>query len=351
MRYPIDLQKGGTIGFLAPSFGCATEPYRTGFHNSLEKWEKLGHKTLLGPNCYTAEGIGISNTPPKCGAEVMDMFLSDRADCLISCGGGELMCEILDEIDFEKLKNVAPKWFMGYSDNTNLTYLLTTLCDTASIYGPCAATFGMEPWHESLTDAYRLLRGDKRTIQSYDLWEKTSLKDEEHPLVPYHVTEPNIPRIYCDGKLLAAAEVLQTKLSLSGRLLGGCMDCLVHLIGTKYDRTTDFCEKYKKDGILWFMEACELNVFSIRRTMWQMEQAGWFRYVKGFLFGRAYNGEAMMGLDVYNAVLEVAKKYGVPVLMDMDIGHCAPMMPLVTGSMATVTVQGESISVTMEYLP
>ena len=29
MRYPLFLQDEGTIGFVAPSFGCATEPYRT----------------------------------------------------------------------------------------------------------------------------------------------------------------------------------------------------------------------------------------------------------------------------------------------------------------------------------
>ena len=44
--------------------------------------------------------------------------------------------------------------------------------------------------------------------------------------------------------------------------------------------TKDFIERYKEDGILWFLEACDLNVFSIRRAMWQMEQAGWFEHVK-----------------------------------------------------------------------
>ena len=33
MRYPEFLSEGGIIGFVAPSFGCATEPYITGFKN------------------------------------------------------------------------------------------------------------------------------------------------------------------------------------------------------------------------------------------------------------------------------------------------------------------------------
>ena len=36
MRYPEFLQDNGTIGFVAPSFGCATEPYYTAFQNALK---------------------------------------------------------------------------------------------------------------------------------------------------------------------------------------------------------------------------------------------------------------------------------------------------------------------------
>lgn len=351
MRYPQDLQANGTIGFPAPSFGCATEPYKSAFDNALIKWQELGYRTLPGVNAYSSCGVGISNTPEKCAAELMEMYLSKNTDCLISCGGGELMCEILDYVDFEKLKEATPKWYLGYSDNTNFTYLLTTLCDVASIYGPCAGTYGMESWHESLTDTYELLTGKKRSVGSYALWEKESLKDAENPLVPYNVTEPNILKLYYNGRMMDGTACTEEgiRLTMTGRLLGGCMDCLVNLPGTNYDKTAEFCEKYKDDGVIWFLEACDINVFSTRRAMWQMEHAGWFQHVKGFMFGRPRNGEEMMGLDAYQAVLEVAGKYNVPVLMDLDIGHVAPMMPLVTGSIATVTVKGNSVEVQMEY--
>lgn len=349
MRYPTDLKKGGTIGFLAPSFGCNIEPYRSAFDHALARWREMGYRTVLGPNCYAGEGIGISNTPERCGAEVMEMFCGQEADVLISCGGGELMCEILEYVDFERLLQAPPKWFMGYSDNTNLIYPLVTLCDTAAIYGPCAAAFGMEPWHVSLCDAYGLLTGKKRVTESYPLWEKESLRDEENPLQPYHVTEPLALKVYSQGRLTLEPDREGTELSVSGRLLGGCMDCLVNLLGTQYDGTAAFCEKYREDGILWMLEACDLNVMAIRRAMWQMEQAGWFRHVRGFLFGRALNSQPMMNLDVYQAVLAVAAKYHVPVIMDLDIGHLSPMMPLVVGSVATVTLRGNHVRVEMKY--
>ncbi len=349
MRYPKDLQKGGCIGFPAPSFGCAIEPYKTAFLNSLKKWKELGYEPIPGPNAFAMEGVGISNTPGKCAEEIMQMYLSEEYDVLISCGGGELMCEILDYIDFNVLKETEPKWFMGYSDNTNLTYLLATISDVASIYGPCAAAFGMETWHEAIEDAYLLLTGRKRIMSGYDLWEKESLKDEEHPLVPYNVTEPVCYKIFDGKNFYEKAESCSDEIELRGRLLGGCVDCLVNILGTKYDKTTEFAEKYAEDGILWFLEACDLNTLSIRRAMWQMVHADWFRHVKGFLIGRPRNGEPVMGLDAYEAVLSMLGKYNVPIIFDVDIGHMAPMMPLVVGSMAKVNIKGNILQVAMDY--
>lgn len=356
MRYPNFLQNSGTIGFVAPSCGCATEPYRSAFDNAQKKWREMGCQMKLGPNCYAGDGVGISSTPQACGEELTEGYCDQDSDILISCGGGELMCEILDHVDFARIRKAAPKWYMGYSDNTNFTFLLTTLCDTASIYGPCAGTFGMEPWHESLSDAMALLRGDKLTMSGYDRWERESLKDEEHPCVPYNLTETSVIKyLLPDGRTNVeslAKEGVHTdapQIDFSGRLLGGCVDCLINLLGTGYDRVTEFTERYQDDGILWFLEACDLNLMGIRRAMWQMEHAGWFQHCSGFLIGRPRVGMGVseFGIDEYQAVTEMLGKYNVPVLMDLDIGHISPMMPLISGSMARVVSDGSTYQVEM----
>ncbi len=107
MRYPAYLKKNGTIGFVAPSFGCATEPYKSAFESALAAFHEMGYQTMLGPNCYAAEGIGISNTPQKCAAELQQMYEAPENNILLSCGGGELMCEILPYIDWEAIKSTA----------------------------------------------------------------------------------------------------------------------------------------------------------------------------------------------------------------------------------------------------
>lgn len=339
MKFPKFLQEGDTIGFVAPSFGCATEPYCTAFQNSIKKIKEKGFTAKLGPNCYADCGIGISNTPEKCGQELMDFYRDPDVQGLISCGGGELMCEVLNYIDFSELAGLPPKWYMGYSDNTNLTFLMTTLSDTASIYGPCAAAFGMEPWHPAIQDAFDLLQGKKCEMKNYPLWEIESKKDEEHPLEPYNTTEEFSMRTYPENK----------DVSFSGRLIGGCLDCLSNLTGTRFDRVHEFSKRYEKEGIIWFLECCDLNVMDMRRSLWNLREAGWFRHSKGFLIGRpAHYHEPMMGLDQYEAVTGILKEFEVPIIMDLDIGHLPPMMPLVCGSYATVSSMGNEFSIKME---
>ncbi|MBO5999276.1 MAG: LD-carboxypeptidase [Lachnospiraceae bacterium] len=332
MRYPEFLQPGGTIGFAAPSFGCSIEPYKSAFNHALEVFRKDGYQLQLGPNAYAGDGIGISSSPESCGKEFTEMYTSGKNDAIISCGGGELMCEILDYVNFDAIREAKPKWFMGYSDNTNLTFLLNTLCDTAAIYGPCAATFGMKPQHRAIKDAWKLLHGKKLSFRGYDKYEIESSKDEEHPLKPYNCTEDrSIVFFNPDG-------TGQQPFQFSGRLTGGCLDILVNLCGTKYDKAAAFAEKYKKDGIIWFLEACDLNVFSIRRAVWELQHAGWFEHVKGFLFGRPYSAmDPLLGLDHLHAVTDLHAPLHVPILLDVDLGHLPPMIPLISGSLATVS--------------
>ena len=283
---------------------------------------------MLGPNCYAELGIGKSNTPEKCGEEINDFFCSDKCDVIISCGGGETMCEDLPYTDFEAIKQAKPRWFMGYSDNTNLVFTLTTLCDTAAIYGIHAATFGQEPWHDSIKDALKLLRGEQLQVHNYEAWEKEAPDDEENPLVPYDPTEPF--SMYFSGDT-------DGEVSFSGRLLGGCLDVLQVICGTEFDKVREFNEKYSEDGVVWFMEACEMRPLQISRALWQMDNAGWFKNARGFIFGRPYvYGAEDMGLDNKGAVERILAKYGVPIIFDADLGHLPPAMPIISGAVAEV---------------
>ncbi len=363
MRYPQFLNDGGSIGFIAPSFGCATEPYLSDFEESLDYFKSMGYRTVIGPNCYSSAGVGISNTPEKCAAEANDFLTNDRSDVIISCGGGELMCEILPFMDFEAISKATPKWFMGYSDNTNLTFLLNTLCDTASVYSVCAPKFTCDH-HQCVDDALSILRGEKLSVSNYDRWYKDMPAGQEEMDSAVDDTDDTKPKpvdVYYNAKRDEYYTVYEYKqyfyegarpaksCTFSGRLTGGCMDCLVNLVGTRFDKAAQFSDRYKDDGIIWFLESCNLPVMSMRRALWQMENAGWFSHVKGFLIGRPYRFDDTFGdFDHYDAVLGILGKYNVPIIMDVDIGHQFPQMPVISGACADISVSGNSL--TIDYL-
>lgn len=171
------------------------------------------------------------------------------------------------------------------------------------------------------------------------MWEKESLKDERIRWLPIMSQSLffYIP-IRKEGE----------SFKIEGRLLGGCLDCLSHLRGTKFDKVKEFNQKYEDDGILWFLESCDLNVFEMRRTLWSLKQAGWFDTCRGFLIGRpGVQGQIIAGLDQYEAVLSILSEFDVPIFMDLDIGHVAPMIPLICGSYGKVTVVGNDCCIAM----
>ena len=340
MKTPKFLPAKGTIAIVAPSMGCTVEPGVSRLNAAIKRFENMGYKVVESPNCRKNIGIGISNTPESCGRELTDFYCNPNNDILIACTGGELMCEILDFVDFEAIKNAPPKWFMGFSDNTNFTFLLNTICDVASIYGSNIGSFGTEELHVSQTDAIDILTGWKDCVEGYDKFELLPLKSETNPYANLNLTEPKQLRLF------VGCNETDRELEFEGRITGGCLDILATLVGTKYDQVKSFNSKYKSEGVIWFFEACDLSIFAIRRALWTLDHAGWFETAKGFIVGRpnAAWAEEDMGLDQYNAVLGIIGKYNVPIVMDADISHIPPSMPIISGAYARVKA-GENLRI------
>lgn len=345
MRVPEYLSKGDTIGIVAPSFGATTEPYSTRLKAAIQNFEARGYKVKTAPSVYKDDGLGISTNPADAAKDVMDFYADPEIRVLISAGGGELMNETISCIDFEYLKSLPPKWFMGFSDNTNLLVPLALICNVPGIYGPCATGFG-KAWEGPEIQAFGLLEGTLSEVHGYDLFE---LPDDEtrseEPLAPYRLTEPKVLTQFVNGRLESPA---QEGLDFEGTLMVGCLDVLENLSGTKYAPLDSFLSG--AGPVVWALEACDLNPMTIRRTLWHLKTQGWFDTASGFLIGRplASFRQEIMGVNAYNAVTGVLGELNVPIVMDADFGHVAPMMPLVIGSSAKVNVSGNDLSVSMD---
>ena len=144
IRIPPFLKKHSTIGIPAPSFGCTTEPYITRLGEAQKQFAAAGYTLKTGNCVYKSDGKGISTNPEDAAKELTDFYCSPETSALISAGGGELMCETAGFIDFDRIAKAPPKWFMGYSDNTNFIFPLVTKCRTAAIYGQNITHFWKE---------------------------------------------------------------------------------------------------------------------------------------------------------------------------------------------------------------
>ncbi len=341
MRIPDQIARGQTIGVCAPSFGATSEPYISRFDFAIKQFEKAGYQIKTGESCHLSDGLGISTSPARAAKELEAFYQDKESQALISCGGGELMCETVGFLDFEKLGNCQPKWFMGYSDNTNFIFPLATISQVAGIYGPTFTGFG-KPWEQAELDALALLEGTKDTLYGYPRFQSPEADEEaaaKDPLSPYLLDGEKVLKNYvpANGELKAADR--KEELKGSGILLGGCLDVLANLCGTRLDNMAAFNSAH--DQVIWVLESCDGNPMEIRRQIWHLEKAGWFDKASLFVIGRPLASwqQTMMGLDQYRAVTDVLEGHQVPVIMDADVGHIAPAIPLVIGAETRVVAQ------------
>jgi len=320
MKYPNYLKPNGTIGLFASSFGANTEPYKSRLESAISQLKSLGYNIVSEGDIFGYyQG---ASAPKEARAKAFEsLYKNPKVDLLWSVGGGEWLMEMLPYIDFEALKKYPPKYVMGYSDNTHLTMLMNTLLDTAAIYGQHTTEFGMMPWDESLKQALEIMTGQRHIQHSFPMYEGKGAEQPD-PLGGYILNEPtrwvNLRN--------------ESEIHLSGRLIGGCIDVFLSHLGTPLDQVHTFIEKYKDDGIIWFMEACDLNLFGLKRALWQLKLAGWFKYTKGFIFGRHLNASPVIDLDQYQTTLDILGDLNVPIIMDADFGHTPPTFTLISGA-------------------
>lgn len=361
IKRPDYIKPGCSIGITAPSFGPSSEPYHSMYFFSKKNFENRGYKIIEGDTLFKNDGIGINTDPKVAAAELVDFYKRSDIDAIVSAGGGELMNETITHVDFEALKDEKPKWYMGYSDNTNFIFPLVTIAEVQGIYGPCISGFSKK-WEEPEFDAMALLEGTKKEFSGYGQFvdpEKEKAESETADRnggdgvetdyttfnfdIPYNYNSEKVLTSYiCDGKKAVKAGA-DDDISMQGILLGGCVDVLANMVGTRFDNMKEFNKKYK--DIIWVLEACDLTPMSYRRAMWNFREAGWFENARGFVIGRpltAFNKE-MMGADHFNAVTDVVGELGVPIIMDADIGHIDPMLPVVMGARAKVTAKGNDL--------
>ncbi|MEG1458979.1 MAG: LD-carboxypeptidase [Acetivibrio sp.] len=323
MIYPNFLKKKDNIGVTAPSDGNNKELDLIRLNYAIDKLAALSYPVVETPNVRISKN-GRSGDGKQRAGEFISLIHHPRVATIVSAKGGDYLCEMLSYLDFEEIKK-NPKWIQGYSDNTGILFTVTTLCDIATLYGNNFNDFGMECWHPSVFNNFEILQGNLVEQESFDYYED-GFYDKETGLEGYRKD-----KTVCWNHSGEAKEIL-----VKGRLLGGCLDVLLNLAGTRFDFTKDYIERYKEDGILWYLESFETNPETLTRSLWQLKEAGWFSNASGFIFGRPCMYPEQSKISYRCVVEESLKEFKLPMIFDADIGHKGPQFTMMNGAYATV---------------
>ena len=323
MIYPEFIRERDTIGVSAPSAGL-TKPLRINtLNNAVKKFEEKGYKILLTPNVRKNED-GVSSSATIRSLELASLYQNKDVKAIICATGGEFLVEMLSCFDFSVVqKNI--KWLQGYSDPTGLLFTITTNLDIATIYGSNFAGFGMDTWHESLENNLYVLEGKLMMQKSFARYESMRV-DMITGREEYYLDTPVYWKILNQEK----------EVSFKGRIIGGCIDIITELFGTRFDKTKEFIEKYKGDGIIWYFDNCELSMEDMVRTLWKFKDNGWFQYTTGIIFGRSATSYSNMGITLEDALNRVLGDLDLPIILDTDIGHVPPRMTIINGAYTMV---------------
>lgn len=354
------LRSGDTIGITAPSDGNVKETDFVRLENGKLNLEERGYRVVETPDVRRSER-GRSADGAVRAKEFMGLVEDPEVAWIVAAKGGDFLLEMLPHLDFDVIRR-NPKWIQGYSDNTGILFPVTTLCDIPTVYGCNFNDFGMAEWHPAVAQNLEILEGKREQQRSFPFYE-AEFVDRVTGLEGYDAREPACLRLVCggmqEGNVADGARKCATgqqaeaagqhttprqvdcasqmpgeaapEARISGRVLGGCLDVLLNLVGTRFDGTKEFNRRYRKEGVLWYLETFALSAERVAMGLWQLRQAGWFDQARGFVFGRPCFFQSDYGYSFEEAVEGALGDLGVPVVTGADIGHRAPQMTMLNG--------------------
>ncbi|WP_419880779.1 S66 family peptidase [Peribacillus sp. B-H-3] len=322
ITYPT-LKSEGVIGITAPSSGVGRELHQI-FQQSMRRLEEKGYSIICGDTVWTQEKAK-SASALKRASEFNSMIMNSDIDMIFPPWGGELLIEILEHVNFDQMKK---KWILGYSDTSALLLATTLSTGIATAHGTNSTDLRGQTWDDTTAMWEKVLAltpGESITQISSEKYQ-TAWQHENPSDCVFHLKEETYWKTIPGQK--AAAE---------GRLLGGCIDIIRHLVGTPYGNVAFFRRKFiNGEPLLWYLENCSLSATDLRRSLIQMKLAGWFTDCSAILFGRSSANAPVENYTAEDVYHELSSELGIPVVYDIDCGHMPPQMTFINGAYARI---------------
>ncbi len=336
LKKPQKLRPGDKVATVSLSWGGAgDQQILWRYQQGKERLEQVFGLQVVEMEHTLAGSEYVYEHPEKRAEDLMKAFADPEIKGIIACIGGLESIRMLPYIDYEVIAR-NPKIFMGYSDSTT-THLICYKAGISSIYGPTllvdlAENVAMDPYTEEYIRKTLFRNEPVGAIPAADHW------TSEH--LPWVIDNKHIAR---KSKPNSGYELLQGKGSVTGRLLGGCIDVFDMLRGTElfpvkedFENAILFFETSEDKPPVWFVEVA-LRIYGIN---------GYLDQVRGIVFAKPYDEENYAGYN--KAIRQVLAEFHLeelPVLVNMNFGHTEPKICLPYGALAEINCTEKSFSI------
>jgi len=293
---PEPLQSGATIGVIAPASAAKRKTTEAG----LQYLRDRGYKIKTAPNLN--RGKFFLAGPDAVRLKFLEEFLLDpEVDGIICVRGGYGLIRIVGQIDYERLKKIKPKVFVGYSDITALQMAMAAKLGWVTYSGPMVSSEmgqSLSPFSEEWL--WRLIGGRPYPVEL--------INPADQPLAVFHS---------------GMAE---------GTLLGGCLSLVTPFLGTS------LAPNWK--GAILIIEDIGEKTYHLDKHLQILKLHGVFDQIAGMIVGQftdcfPKNPKRSFTLEDY--LHDVLKGYHFPVITNCAYGHLKRRFTIPFGVRARIT--------------
>lgn len=268
---PPRLNRGDTIGIFAPAGPVRDQDAFAAGHRLLVD---MGFKVRYGNDILRATGY-LAGDDRRRAEELQELWGDPEVKALLAARGGYGCIRLLPELDLDLLGK-TPKIIAGFSDISVLLNAISGRTGLITFHGPNLSS---------------LARVDAPSVESFFA---TLTHRETLPLQP-------------DG-----LEILRSG-QARGKLMGGNLASLAHLLGTP--RETSW------NGCLLFLEDIGEAPYRLDRMLTQLHQAGRLQNIAGLILGSFTEcGNTEL---IWQRLLELITTQNIPLWANFPCGHGA----------------------------
>ena len=321
IRYPRSVKGNDVIGITAISSAANIDKVEVAERNL----KNLGYGIKETKNVRTQYKL-VSSSGKQRAEEFMELWKDGKVAHIIASRGGEFSMEMIPYLHKygKELSTMEPKWMQGYSDTSLINFYLTTNYNIATVHSQNLGDYAMRHYHKSIIDTLNMVKLNEIDEYIQNSFDKYAGEEDKNDIeAEYNLVYDNVYKSLNGEK----------NVKFSGRLIGGCIDVIKTILGTPYDNVNTFCSKFD-EGMIWYIENCEMSVMDLYRALWQMREAGWFDNAVAFLIGRTMSKETVCDYTYEDAIKDALYKFNVPIIYDVDLGHIPPQMTYINGAYA-----------------